>query len=128
MVLSLFSLGVIAIGSLVVEQVCAHPKLPIRTVRAVVDIQKSGPDASVVDGASSNCFPAIGFTMPETTPASLANWWCDYDTEYAFVGFSYEVTACEFFLKFYSSFMMFNMVISIFRSEFEHTEKGFFEY
>ncbi|KAJ7666285.1 glycoside hydrolase superfamily [Mycena rosella] len=33
--------------------------------------------------------------MPANTPTSLTNWWCDYDTEYAFVGFSYEVTACQ---------------------------------
>lgn len=131
MVLSLFSLGVIAIGSLVLEQVYAHPKLPNRTVRAVEDIQRSGPDASVVDSTSSNCFPAIGFRMPETTPASLTNWWCSYDTEYAFVGFSYEVTACElsfFFVRKINVFMKFNMTIPIFRSEFEHTKKGFFEY
>lgn len=43
-----------------------------------------------------NCFPAIGFQMPASVPSSTTNWWCDYNTEYAFVGFSYEVTACEF--------------------------------
>jgi hypothetical protein len=41
-----------------------------------------------------NCFPAIGFTMPDEVPSTLSNWWCDYSTEYAFMGFSYEVTAC----------------------------------
>lgn len=43
-----------------------------------------------------NCFPALGFTVPITVPASLNNWWCAYDTEYAFMGFSYEVTECMF--------------------------------
>ncbi|KAJ7650866.1 glycoside hydrolase superfamily [Roridomyces roridus] len=33
--------------------------------------------------------------MPANTPSSLSNWWCDYSTEYAFVGFSYEITACQ---------------------------------
>ena len=46
--------------------------------------------------SGSNCFPAIGFNMPSNVPESLRTWWCDPATEYAFVGFSYEVTACEF--------------------------------
>ncbi|KAF8963154.1 glycoside hydrolase superfamily [Flammula alnicola] len=33
--------------------------------------------------------------MPSSVPSSTTNWWCNYDTEYAFVGFSYEVTACQ---------------------------------
>ncbi|EIN11514.1 hypothetical protein PUNSTDRAFT_98632 [Punctularia strigosozonata HHB-11173 SS5] len=33
--------------------------------------------------------------MPSATPKSLNGWWCDASTEYAFVGFSYEVTACQ---------------------------------
>ncbi|GAW02267.1 glycoside hydrolase family 17 protein [Lentinula edodes] len=44
---------------------------------------------------TSNCFPALGFTMPSTVPSSTDSWWCDMDTEYGFVGFSYEVTACQ---------------------------------
>lgn len=44
-----------------------------------------------------NCFPAIGFTMPSKVPSSLANWWCPTNTEYAFVGFSYEITPCNVF-------------------------------
>ncbi|KAF9012436.1 glycoside hydrolase family 17 protein [Cyathus striatus] len=44
-----------------------------------------------------SCFPALDFKMPRDTPPSshLENWWCDPDTEYAFLGFSYEVTACQ---------------------------------
>jgi hypothetical protein len=39
-------------------------------------------------------FPDLGFTMPSTIPSSLDGWWT-YSSEYAFMGFSYEVTACE---------------------------------
>lgn len=42
-----------------------------------------------------NCFPALGFTVPENVPSLLTNWWCNTNTEYAFMGFSYEVTDCE---------------------------------
>ncbi|EIM79162.1 uncharacterized protein STEHIDRAFT_69839 [Stereum hirsutum FP-91666 SS1] len=33
--------------------------------------------------------------MPSHVPDSLEGWWCDAADEYAFVGFSYEVTACQ---------------------------------
>lgn len=49
--------------------------------------------------ATSNCFPGFNFKMPEGPPSSLTNWWCDSDSEYAFVGFSYEVTACEYSIR-----------------------------
>ena len=41
------------------------------------------------------CFPALDFKMPDLVPKDNTDWWCDPSTEYAFVGFSYEVTACE---------------------------------
>ncbi|KIK67281.1 glycoside hydrolase family 17 protein [Collybiopsis luxurians FD-317 M1] len=48
---------------------------------------------------TQNCFPALGFKMPEETPPDSSledgSWWCDPSTEYAFLGFSYEVTACQ---------------------------------
>ena len=45
---------------------------------------------------ASNCFPAPSFNMPKSfLPESIDDWWCDQRTEYAFLGFSYEVTACE---------------------------------
>lgn len=50
--------------------------------------------AQVTFGAQG-CFPALGFEMPSATPPSLDGWWCDMSDEYAFVGFSYEVTACK---------------------------------
>ncbi|KAJ6553572.1 glycoside hydrolase superfamily [Mycena vulgaris] len=43
--------------------------------------------------------------MPASTPSSLTNWWCDYNTEYAFVGFSYEVTACQSLSKLRTDFL-----------------------
>ncbi|KAI0297167.1 glycoside hydrolase superfamily [Russula brevipes] len=46
-------------------------------------------------GFGSNCFPAIGFKTPSEVPSSTAGWWCDPTIEYAFLGFSYEVTACQ---------------------------------
>ncbi|KAL1682820.1 glycoside hydrolase superfamily [Schizophyllum commune] len=33
--------------------------------------------------------------MPDNVPNTTDGWWCDYADEYAFVGFSYEVTACQ---------------------------------
>ena len=47
-------------------------------------------------GAPESCFPALGFEVPATVPSSLDGWWCDSSTEYAFVGFSYEITQCKF--------------------------------
>ncbi|KAK0212163.1 glycoside hydrolase superfamily [Desarmillaria ectypa] len=52
-----------------------------------------------------SCFPAIGFKMPATPPSTTNNWWCDMSTEYAFVGFSYEVTACQGFNQLQSESM-----------------------
>lgn len=50
---------------------------------------------------ATNCFPALGFVMPTATPPNshLSTWWCDPSTEYAFLGFSYEVTACVYFMS-----------------------------
>ncbi|RPD78317.1 glycoside hydrolase family 17 protein [Lentinus tigrinus ALCF2SS1-7] len=33
--------------------------------------------------------------MPDNVPQDTTNWWCDPSTEHAFLGFSYEVTACQ---------------------------------
>lgn len=95
MMLSIFTLGAIAVGSLVVESVCAHTKLATPNVSVANHVEIRGPAVEATNSAPPNCFPAIGFTMPAATPASLTNWWCNHNTEYAFVGFSYEVTACE---------------------------------
>lgn len=60
----------------------------------------SSPDVQLVDVTSEHqtatpCFPALGFTMPSSTPSSLNGWWCNATSEYAFLGFSYEITACK---------------------------------
>ena len=44
----------------------------------------------------SSCYPALDFQKPLIMPQNNTDWWCDPSTEYAFVGFSYEVTDCEF--------------------------------
>lgn len=54
----------------------------------------SGGDGGRPQPNSSNCFPALGFKMPTDVPEDTSNWWCDPASEYAFLGFSYEVTAC----------------------------------
>lgn len=41
--------------------------------------------------SASSCFPALGFQMPDDVPVDTDGWWCDPNTEYAFLGFSYEV-------------------------------------
>ena len=53
--------------------------------------------ANVNTTNDQSCFPALGFNMPQATPSDyeLEQWWCDAETEHAFLGFSYEVTACE---------------------------------
>ncbi|KAF8622003.1 hypothetical protein AX15_007357 [Amanita polypyramis BW_CC] len=53
---------------------------------------------------SSNCFPALDFSMPRSLPNSLAGWWCDKRSEYAFMGFSYEVSACQSLQQLKSAF------------------------
>jgi len=64
---------------------------------AIVGSQPTGTSyVAITDAvAAPSCFPALGFTMPSKIPSSLTNWWCSYDKEYAFVGFSYEITSCE---------------------------------
>jgi hypothetical protein len=84
----------VLVGSFVVEQVqCA-------SAQAVKKKADSTSGSSVVNGGvPPHCFPAVGFKMPKSTPTSLTNWWCNTDTEYAFVGFSYDISSCEFFYE-----------------------------
>ncbi|PWN47097.1 glycoside hydrolase family 17 protein [Violaceomyces palustris] len=43
-----------------------------------------------------SCFPALDFLMPQQVPSSLKDdWWCSQMDEYAFLGFSYAVDACQ---------------------------------
>ncbi|KAF5379761.1 hypothetical protein D9615_005744 [Tricholomella constricta] len=77
--------------------VLAHPLEPTRTLQ----VDTRAPAAN----APPNCFPALGFTMPSAVPSSLTNWWCSPSTEYAFVGFSYEVTECQSLTKLRTEFL-----------------------
>lgn len=52
------------------------------------------PTSAPLSNFDTNCFPAIGFKAPSEMPTSIEGWWCHPATEYAFIGFSYEVTAC----------------------------------
>jgi len=78
--------------------ISAHPLEPTRTIE--IDARRH-PAAK----SPPNCFPAIGFTMPSSVPKSLTNWWCGPSTEYAFVGFSYEVTECQSLTKLRREFL-----------------------
>lgn len=51
---------------------------------------------------TSSCFPALGFQMPSVVPNNTNGWWCNPADEYAFMGFSYEITSCEFLTSPYS--------------------------
>ncbi|CAA7267457.1 unnamed protein product [Cyclocybe aegerita] len=85
---SKFILAVTVLGSVLLGGAASRQYKPTKTFteQELVPRKAGGPP---------NCFPAIGFKMPLHIPHSVANWWCDYDTEYAFMGFSYEVTACQ---------------------------------
>jgi hypothetical protein len=50
--------------------------------------------ASVSSRSHTSCFPSLGFKTPPNVPSSIDGWWCSATTEYAFLGFSYEVTPC----------------------------------
>jgi hypothetical protein len=69
--------------------------IPVSDRSITANIAAVNSASSVSQQAS--CFPSIGFRMPSTVPNNLNNWWCDPATEYAFVGFSYEITACQSF-------------------------------
>jgi len=56
---------------------------------------KATQKAVSTSSQNGGCFPALGFDMPDKVPGSTKGWWCDPKTEYAFVGFSYEVSQCQ---------------------------------
>lgn len=45
---------------------------------------------------AASCFPSVGFNMPSDVPDSLDGWWCNMADEYAFIGFSYEISNCKY--------------------------------
>ena len=79
------------------------------------------PAPTHVSNFSCNCFPSIGFEMPSNVPNSTEDWWCNPATEYAFVGFSYEVTACACILFYLNKLYRINY--SVRRSEPTATKK-----
>ena len=72
--------------------VAAGQEYPVLLFNNTLMIGTSQPELAA--SANPSCFPALGFKMPATLPSSLDGWWCDSDTEYAFMGFSYEITQC----------------------------------
>lgn len=123
MILFVFVLGTVV--SLVFGHVC--------TPRSKKGASIAQQPVTISNPSNSSCFPGMGspFTMPETIPSSLAGWWCDYNTEYAFVGFGYDVTACKFFFSGSKSVFLYLMMFHRFlfcRPEFDDIENGLFEY
>ncbi|PWN37625.1 B-(1-6) glucan synthase [Meira miltonrushii] len=59
------------------------------------DETTSFPTVTSTNSSQSSCFPALGFNMPSNVPSSLDGWWCSPTDEYAFLGFSYEISACQ---------------------------------
>ena len=78
----------------------------------------------------NNCFPAVGFTTPSDVPASTDGWWCDLSDEFGFLGFSYEVTACESPDVSFSSFRSISMNYSpsLIRSKFDPITNRFLKH
>uniref|UniRef100_A0A0W0F7G8 Putative B-(1-6) glucan synthase n=1 Tax=Moniliophthora roreri TaxID=221103 RepID=A0A0W0F7G8_MONRR len=89
-------LGVL-LAKLVAGDVCKPP-------RVSVDIEANNATDIVDNAAAASCFPALGFQMPSSVPSSLNNWWCPYNQEYAFMGFSYEVSQCQSLSKLRTEF------------------------
>ena len=123
-VIIFFTLAAIAalVGSLVVEQVqCARTVKKCKANNHITNTtQRIQADESVVNGFPPHCFPAVGFKMPNAIPTSLTNWWCNMDTEYAFVGFSYDISLCDFLRDYYVLYDAHRNFL--FRPEFDATE------
>lgn len=73
-------------------------------VAAVGSAPPAPAPATSTNASPSSCFPSAGFKMPSSVPSSTDGWWCSPNTEYAFLGFSYEVTACQSASKLNSDF------------------------
>ena len=85
----------VLVGSLLVEQVqCART---VKKYKANNNLNKMSRTLASANEVPSNCFPAVDFKMPYAVPTSVANWWCNTDAEYAFVGFSYDISLCDFY-------------------------------
>jgi hypothetical protein len=76
----------------------------------------------------NNCFPAVGFNTPSGVPASTDGWWCDPDDEFGFLGFSYEITTCQFPDLSFSSFRPYESSLFLIRSKFDPTTDRFLKH
>ncbi|KAI0278503.1 glycoside hydrolase superfamily [Russula aff. rugulosa BPL654] len=88
--LSFLLLFLPAVLVLSTRPLCSH----CRTFNGSVSYSLPAP-ASASSESHANCFPSLGFSTPSNVPRSTDNWWCGATTEYAFLGFSYEVTSCQ---------------------------------
>ncbi|KAK4048973.1 hypothetical protein OIO90_005608 [Microbotryomycetes sp. JL221] len=68
----------------------------ITSSRAAATTTKAPPPPPS-GGSGSGCFPANARAIPSTpaTASALSQWWCPESTEYAFLGFSYALYACQ---------------------------------
>ena len=101
----ILSLAALSIGVLVMLAstiLCAHtPASPSKRTSSGfgninsrhINLTKRGSDTTASNTTRLK-FPDLGFTMPSLVPSSIEDWWTK-EREYAFLGFSYEVTACE---------------------------------
>ncbi len=79
--------------TLLALNVCLTSALPAQsTAKPTEDSRQRSGSIS----AHAACFPALDFTMPSNPPGDTSSWWCSPNNEYAFLGFSYEVTSCKF--------------------------------
>ena len=83
--------------SLLVTFVCSNILIASASPKVTYATPSKGDGAEREPAAlpAPFCFPALGFQKPLVLPENNTHWWCDPTTEYAFVGFSYEVTACK---------------------------------
>lgn len=70
------------------------PKKPTKSDESGSSNSTSPSTGGTGPGSRSSCFPALDFTMPSEVPDSLDGWWCSQQDEYAFLGFSYDTSAC----------------------------------
>lgn len=68
----------------------------LAAVNAGADPSKAlaGSNTTNTTGSAGLKFPDLGFEMPSSVPSSTDGWWTEAP-EYAFLGFGYEVTACQ---------------------------------
>lgn len=71
----------------------------LKTATATATATATSTTTAAASAATySSCFPALDFTMPSEAPANttsnVANWWCNTNDEVAWLGFSFDLSAC----------------------------------